>query len=29
MAQGTLLHCGDLNGQEVQKGGEICIHMAD
>ena len=21
--------CGDLNGKEVQKGGDICIHIAD
>ena len=24
-----LMHCGDLNGREIQKGGVICIHMAD
>ena len=30
IAQGTLLmHCGDLNGKEVHKGGDICIHVAD
>ena len=23
------MHCGDLNGREIQKGGVICIHMAD
>ena len=23
------MHCGDLNGNEVQKGGDICICMAD
>ena len=24
-----LMHRGDLNGKEVQKGGDICITMAD
>ena len=24
-----LMHCGNLNGKEVQKGGDICMHMAD
>ena len=24
-----LMHCGDLNGKEIQKGGDICIHIAD
>ena len=24
-----LMHCGVLNGEEVQKGGDICILMAD
>ena len=24
-----LMHCGDLNGKEVQKGGDICICMTD
>ena len=24
-----LMHCGDLNGKEVQKGGSVCICMAD
>ena len=29
-AQGTLLMlCGDINGKEIQKGGDICIHIAD
>ena len=23
------MYCGDLDGKEVQKGGDICIHMAD
>ena len=23
------MHCGDLHGREMQKGGVICIHMAD
>ena len=23
------LHTGEGDGQEVQKGGDICIHMAD
>ena len=23
------MHCGDLNGNKVQKGGDICICMAD
>ena len=23
------MHCGDLNGKEVQKGGDICMCMAD
>ena len=23
------MHCGDLNGNEVQKGGDICTCMAD
>ena len=35
IAQGTLIsnqylmRCGDLNGKEIQKGGEICIHVDD
>ena len=30
IAQGThLVHCGNLNGREVQKGGDICMCMAD
>ena len=30
IAQGThLVHCGDLNGREVQKGGDICMCTAD
>ena len=24
-----LMHCGDLNGKEIQKGRDICICMAD
>ena len=24
-----LMHCGDLNGKEVQKGGDRCICTAD
>ena len=24
-----LMHCGDLNGKEVQKGGSVCIRTAD
>ena len=24
-----LMNCGNLNGKEVQKGGDICICMAD
>ena len=24
-----LMHCGNLNGREVQKGGDICTCMAD
>ena len=23
------MHCSDLNGKEVQKGGDTCIWMAD
>ena len=23
------MHCGDLNGKEVQKGGDIYVYMAD
>ena len=23
------MHCGNLNGKEDQKGGEICTHTAD
>ena len=23
------VHCGNLNGREVQKGGDICMCMAD
>ena len=23
------MHCGDLNGKEVQKGGDTCIWTAD
>ena len=30
IAQGThLMHCGDLNGREVQKGEDIYMCMAD
>ena len=30
IAQGTLLQsCGDLNGKEIQKGGDICTHIDD
>ena len=29
IAKGTLIHCGDLNRKKVQKGGDICICMAD
>ena len=30
IAQGTLLTvlCGDLNGNEIQKRGDMCIHIA-
>ena len=24
-----LMHCGDVNGEEVQKGGDMCTLMAD
>ena len=24
-----LMNCGNLNGKEVQKGGDICVCMAD
>ena len=27
IAQGTLMHCGDLNGKEVQKRGDIYIYI--
>ena len=23
------MFCGDLNGKEIQKGGDICMHIAD
>ena len=26
---GDSMLCGDLNGKEIQKRGDICIHMAD
>ena len=26
---GNILHCGDLNGKEIQKAGHICICIAD
>ena len=30
IAQGAHpVHCGSLNGREVQKGGDICMCMAD
>ena len=31
IAQGTLYSvlCGDLNEKEIQKGGDICIYIAD
>ena len=28
-AQGMRTLCGDLNGGEVQKGGDICVRTAD
>ena len=24
-----LMYCGDLNGKDVQKGRDVCLHMAD
>ena len=30
VAEGTLLiHCGDLNGKEIQKRVDICIYITD
>ena len=26
---GNILYCGDLNGKEIQKAGDICICIAD
>ena len=26
---GNSMHCGNLNGREVQKGGAVCMCMAD
>ena len=23
------MHCGDLNGKQVQKGGDICVYISD
>ena len=23
------MHCGDLNGEEIQKRGHVCVHIAD